>query len=54
MNENAREYIRACRASQANQDWWARHPLQKALHSVKATEKAEVRRAYRDLRKAGA
>lgn len=49
MNENAGEYIRACRASQANQDWWANHPLQRALQSVRAQERAQVRRAYRDL-----
>lgn len=40
--------------SRGMKEYWDRHPLQKALHSVKAKEMAEVRKAYRELRKAGA
>lgn len=51
MNADTKEYIKACRASQVNQDWWAKHPLQRAMQALRAKERAEVKRAYRDLRK---
>lgn len=49
MNENAAGYIASCRASQTGQDWWKRHPIQRALQSVRAQERCEVKRAYMDL-----
>lgn len=49
MNENAAGYIESCRASKTGQDWWKRHPLQRALQSVRAKERCEVKKVYRDL-----
>lgn len=51
MNEKAADYIMACNASSSMREYWRRHPLQRAIHSVKATERAEVKKAYRELRK---
>ena len=51
MNKTAVEYVRACHASRVNQDWWNRHPLQRALQSLRASERAQVKRVYRELRK---